>query len=120
MRAIESWPPCARCGRPDGLIRQGYKSPQRTDGRPYGFDGMLCASCYRTMRRNPDAKLSPTKMVRKGTGLTLFRMADTVLAFKRAMDSNADSLTISRKFLELVDMAERASRRYWEGDENGL
>ena len=45
--AKTTWPPCARCGDPDGPIR-GSKNvtPTRLSGARFGVEGQLCHPCW--------------------------------------------------------------------------
>jgi hypothetical protein len=47
--AKTEWPPCARCGDPDGPSRRDCKSPVRTSGARFGINGELCGRCYGTL-----------------------------------------------------------------------
>jgi hypothetical protein len=40
-----SWPPCARCGDPDGRSSAGT-TPDRITGDRFGIDGPICRRCY--------------------------------------------------------------------------
>jgi len=44
-----SWPPCVRCGDPDGRLPADGKTPARVNGERFGFDGQLCRRCYHTL-----------------------------------------------------------------------
>lgn len=43
------WPPCARCGNPDGQSQPDCVTPVRISGQRFGIDGQLCRRCYGTL-----------------------------------------------------------------------
>lgn len=44
------WDPCPRCGDPDGKVPLRGRTPGRRDGRPFGFEGRICETCYARLR----------------------------------------------------------------------
>lgn len=100
------WPPCARCGTPDGYIPPRYATPQRYDGVRLGYNGKLCAACYNTVRRYPHAKLVPTRHV-PHRGPVALHMADAILAFSVSLTTGTieeQAFFLSR----MVTLAEEA------------
>lgn len=59
------WPPCVRCGTPDGPVPSTgrHRTPVRISGARFGLNGALCSTCYRTLMVYPDAKLVPERHV---------------------------------------------------------
>lgn len=60
-----TWPPCARCGTPDGQIPTNgrHRTPLRVSGAQFGLEGSVCAACYMTLRKYPNAKVVPARHV---------------------------------------------------------
>lgn len=52
FRPSASYPPCTRCGDPEGP-RGGSKNktPARCDGQRFGINGRLCYRCYQSLSR---------------------------------------------------------------------
>lgn len=57
------WEPCADCGTEYGEVPEGkgHRTPVRTDGSRFGFNGVLCNRCYqrhymREYRKNKKGK----------------------------------------------------------------
>lgn len=48
--AKTDWPPCVRCGDPDGGLNRDCKTPLRVSGERFGIDGQICRRCYGTLR----------------------------------------------------------------------
>lgn len=44
-----TWPPCARCGTPDG-VSTSKTTPDRISGARFSIDGQLCRRCYGTLQ----------------------------------------------------------------------
>lgn len=49
-RRKRGWAPCCRCGDLDGPVPRQGRTPGRRDGRPYGYEGRLCETCYARLR----------------------------------------------------------------------
>lgn len=79
-RPIETILACVRCGREWGPFgTQAY--PQRLAGQPYGYDGEICLTCYRSVRRERRGEKDPR------INLRLAELARHVFNFSRALDS---------------------------------
>lgn len=48
-----SWPPCVRCGDPDGPIGHGCVTPNRHRAERYGYPegAKVCSKCDSTLRK---------------------------------------------------------------------
>lgn len=75
VAARTTWPPCVRCGEPDGPVRGRAVTPSRTSGAAFGIDGDLCWRCYRALhererrrRKRESADASSTLGATSGVG----------------------------------------------------
>jgi hypothetical protein len=100
-------PPCARCGTLKGFIAADSLSPERINGKPYGFDGTLCKNCYSSLRkakRKAEGRLKPSKRQQEQA-----RKIRRVLA-KLARDA---TVTVTRHGLDHPDRQAIAEARQW-------
>lgn len=100
------WPPCARCGTPDGAIYKRNLTPRRYSAVLFGMDGQLCDSCYTTLKRNPHAAISPHKRGPKAGRVKVEQLADAVLAFEEALEGN-DPQRQATRLTAMLEMARK-------------
>jgi hypothetical protein len=64
--AKTEWSNCARCGTHEGTKGRKHKTPDRINGKRFGFNGELCGSCYASMRKRAIRRGVWVYIVRRG------------------------------------------------------